>query len=107
MALLAKWTESSAWNFSNKLYLLQAEHHRNKEENAKALDKYEAAINAARKHGFSHEEGLANEYAASFHLHQDSKEDALLHLTEAKSCYHRWGAVALVARLDDKIKGLL
>lgn len=103
--LMRKWAASSDWNFSNKSLLFEAEYYFDKDE-AKAQEKYRAAIEAARNHRFVHDEGLANEKAASFHLHHGRKEEALLHFAQAKACYERWGARALVRIIDCEIHRL-
>lgn len=100
---MKKWAGSSDWNFSNKLYLMEAEYYFFKGDEAKASEKYEAAIKSARDHRFIHEEGLANALAASFHIYHKRDEEALLHFSEAKNCYERWGALALVTRMEDEI----
>jgi len=94
------WATHSTWNWENKLLLLEAEWHFSKGEMEKAEVKYNLAIESARRHRFIHEEGLANDLAASFHLYHYMEKEALGHLTQVKKCYEKWGAFALVERLD-------
>lgn len=65
-----------------------------------AEEKYQAAIESARRHRFVHEEGLANELFADFLTSCGKTDQAKLFLTRARACYETWGAVAVVARLD-------
>jgi hypothetical protein len=48
----------SSWNFTHKLFLLEAEHHVLKGNDALAVEKYDLSITTARRHQFLHEEGL-------------------------------------------------
>ena len=94
------WAEHSTWNWENKLLLLQAEWHFAEGESEKAIEKYKAAIDSARRHRFVHEEGLANELFSTFNDRNGDIDAAKIHLSEARSCYVKWGATALVERLD-------
>ena len=93
---MKQWSRTSDWNFSNKLYLLEAEYYFLKDNEAMALEKYEASILAARYHLFIHEEGLAFEKVANYHLHRGNNTEALYNFAQAKRCYERWGAQTLV-----------
>lgn len=64
-----------------------------------ALEKYEASIEAARDHRFVHEEGLAYEKAATYHLNKGRNKEALDYFAQAEKCYERWGAHTLVNRI--------
>ena len=97
---MKQWSSSSDWNFSNKLYLLEAEYCFLKGDDTLALEKYNASIKAAHGHRFVHEEGLAFDKLASFHLTNGRRNDALSNLAQAKKCYKIWGALHLVAQLD-------
>lgn len=100
---MKKWATSSEWNFSNKVFLLEAESMLLRGNFEVAKSKYEASIKAAHTHRFIHEEGLAFERAGNFYLGRGKKTDAILLLSKAKACYERWGAMALVHRLDSRI----
>jgi len=104
---LRKWVKSSDWNFSNKLYLLEAEFYFLREDDERALVCYHASIKAASEHRFVHEEGLAEEKAATYFLHKSRHDNALSHFMNAKKCYEVWGASALVQRVDKAIAILL
>eukprot|EP00985_Skeletonema_marinoi_P035178 scaffold45871_cov241-Skeletonema_marinoi.AAC.1 len=62
------WTAESVWNFENKLFLLQAERHYAFGEMDRAAEKYKLAQESSKKHRFVHEEALACELAAAFHV---------------------------------------
>ena len=102
--LLRQWASSSTWNYLNKLCLLEAEFYFYKGDEENALEKYDASIEAASSHRFIHEEGLANQKAAGFHLYYGRKKEALFHFTRAKQCYEQWGALALVRNIDKEIR---
>lgn len=104
---LRKWVPSSEWNFSNKLYLLEAEYYFLKEDNERAMVCYHTSIKAARDHRFVHEEGLAEEKLATYCLHNSLHDDAMGHFLSAKKCYEVWGAYALVERVEKAIAILL
>jgi len=69
----------------------------------KALACYHASIKAAREHRFVHEEGLAEEKAATYSLHKNRHDDAMAHLISAKRCYDVWGAHAVSRRMEKAI----
>jgi len=102
-----EWVKSSDWNFSNKLYLLQAEFYFLKEDNERALECYHASIKAAREHRFVHDEGLAEEKAGMYYLHKGRHSDAMSHFMNAKKCYEVWGAHAVAHRVNKAIAVLL
>ena len=100
--LMKKWTNSSTWNFSNKLYLLQAEYFFLKNDE-RAYACYKASIKKAREHKFNHEEGLAHEKLATYLLHKNQHDEALQYFQNAKKCYATWGANVLVQRVEKAI----
>jgi len=104
---LRKWVKSSEWNFSNKLYLLEAEFYFLREDDERARASYHASIKAAKEHRFVHEEGLAEEKAATYFLHKSRHDDAMKHYMNAKKCYEAWGANVLVHRIDKAMAILL
>jgi len=104
---MRKWTAScSGWNFSNKLYLLEAEKYFVEDEKERAVACFNASIKAAREHRFVHEEGLAEEKYATYLLSKSKYEEAMRAFMNAKRCYERWGAHILVMRME-KAVGLL
>ena len=96
-----KWVENSDWNFRNKLNLLMAERCFLQDNQQNAFEQYDSAIRAARDHKFVHEEGLANAAAAKCCLHYGKKKKAMIYYAQAKDCYGRWGANALVSRIEE------
>lgn len=98
-----KWAKHSDWNFSNKLYLLEAENYFLFQDDDRAITCYRASIKAARAHRFVHEEGLAEEKLATFFLRKNGHSDALKHFINAKVCYEVWGAHTLVQRVEKAI----
>ena len=99
--------KSSEWNFSNKLYLLEAEFYFLREDDERAMVCFQASIKAAREHRFVHEEGLAEEKTATYLLHKSRHDEAMGHFVNAKRCYAVWGAYTLVQRVDKVIAILL
>jgi len=94
------WKSHSTWNWENKFFLLEAECHFSKGETEKARLNYRLAIESARKHKFVHEEGLANELCSTFHATIGNADKAKSHISEARACYQKWGAYALIDQLD-------
>ena len=106
MNLMEIWAKNSDWNFTNKLYLLQAEYFFLHGDEVSALQKYNASIKAAQDHRFIHEEGLAHERVASFHHHYGRRAEALACFKAARNCYENWGAQAVVHRVESTIAKL-
>lgn len=104
---LRKWVKSSDWNFSNKLYLLEAEFYFLREDDERALVCYHASIKASKEHRFIHEQGLAEEKLGTYFLNQSRHDDAIIHFENAKKCYEVWGAHAVAQRVDKAIAMLL
>ena len=104
--LMKVWVKASDWNFSNKLFLLQAESFFLRGEERSALKKYNDSIKAAQDHRFIHEEGIAHERLASFHYHYGRRVEALASFNAAKECYENWGAQAVVHRVEKTIAKL-
>ncbi len=106
MKIMAKWAEGSAWNYSNKLFLLEAEYWFLLGDEILASAKYDESISAAKEHRFKNDEGLAAHRAAMFHLQHGRKREALSYLNHSRACYESWGALRLVHRLDSIIANL-
>jgi len=94
------YASHSKWNWENKLLLLEAENHYSKGELDEAEQKYSAAIKSAHEHRFIHEEGLAQELFSAFHVTHGNLDKAKHHILQARACYEKWGAFALVDMLD-------
>eukprot|EP00985_Skeletonema_marinoi_P030480 scaffold32239_cov116-Skeletonema_marinoi.AAC.1 len=86
------WATESVWNFENKLFLLQAERHYAFGEMDRAAEKYKLAQKSSKKHRFIHEEALACELAASFHVKAGNVKFVAELIDRAVNCYQTWGA---------------
>ena len=107
LLMFTKWASRCVWNFTNKLYLLQAERSFLIGDDTAAIEKYHSSIQAARQHRFIHDEGIAHERLAWFHMAKRKNGDALQSFTEAKACYAKWGAIAVVGRVEGIIQQIL
>eukprot|EP00804_Cyclotella_cryptica_P023452 CCRYP_012112-RA/>CCRYP_012112-RA protein AED:0.05 eAED:0.05 QI:1315/1/1/1/0.75/0.55/9/220/927 len=101
------WGGHSKWNFENKFQLLSAELHLVQGHHDAAEEKYKSSITSARNHRFLHEEGLAMELLGLFYHQVGKIEDSKKMLKNARACYERWGATAIVIRLDSYLIDLL
>lgn len=101
------WSKHAPMNFSNKFYLIEAEKNRILNQNQKAIDCYEKAIDLAQKNEFLSEEALAYELAAKFYLSQHKERLARNYLQESLYCYNKWGALAKVKHLEQTYPQLL
>lgn len=72
-----------------------------------AFERYDAAIEAAREHGQTHVQALANELCAELYLARSRPKLARAYLTEAQYLYRRWGAGARAAQLGELHRELL
>jgi tetratricopeptide (TPR) repeat protein len=97
------WKGYSSWNFENKHLLLSAELLCVKGNYGAAEEHYKASILSAQLHRFVHEEGLAWERLGMTYEEIGRAESAREMLATARNCYERWGASAVVARLDSKL----
>ena len=97
------WRSHNTWNFENKHLLLSAELYQVKGNHATSEEYYEASIVSAQRHKFVHEEGLAMESLGEFYKKVGRNEDSIKMLMSARSCYVKWGAVAVIERLDSQI----
>jgi len=103
---LHKWAKSNEWNFSHKLYLLEAERHVLQCSDEQAVQMYTLAITTARNHRHIHEEGLALERAGCYHGRRGRPDSALRCFLAAKECYDRWGARSGTERMSAKCRQL-
>jgi PAS domain S-box-containing protein len=94
------WAKNCRENFSSKHALVAAEiaEIRGDTQSAEAL--FEQAIESAKKNGFIHWEGMANEAAARFYAARGVNTVALALLRNAHRCYVHWGASGKVRLLD-------
>jgi predicted ATPase len=87
-------------NFTNKFSLLDAEILALKGKPAKAMSLFEKSISAAKHEGFIHEEGLALERLALYHMHLGNAHTAGSAFEKARDAYSCWGAGTLVQRMN-------
>ncbi len=88
-------------NFQHMVLLIDAEFARVSGD-ARAIERFDAAIEVARANGYLHHAALAQERAASFCFQHGTEGLARHYLRE---CYHsneRWGALAVSRSLQDK-----
>jgi PAS domain S-box-containing protein len=102
---LREWADTYPPTFADKHSLVSAEIARI-EGRLDAMRLYEEAIQAARKHGFVQNEGIAHELAAGFCSARGWTTAAHAHLDEARNCFARWGAHAKVRQLDARMPRL-
>mmetsp|Transcript_21256 Transcript_21256/g.27259 ORF Transcript_21256/g.27259 Transcript_21256/m.27259 type:complete len:136 (-) Transcript_21256:219-626(-) len=96
--------KESSWNYQNKIHLLQAQFFSANGERDNAKASFEAAITAARKSKFPHEEGLACEYSALHCIKNGENKDGLELLEKAKDCYKKWGSQVKVDAITKRIE---
>src|SRR6185295_11423035 len=89
---ITHWSRSGPENFDNRAALLGAELARLEGREPDAMRLYEGAIRSARRYGFIHNEGLANELAARFWATLGFETISHAYLRNARHNYLRWGA---------------
>ena len=97
---LRNWGEHGPDN-RHKYWLVAAEHARITGAELQALDYYEKAIESAAECEYLHNQAIANERAAEFHLARGREKAARGYLIEAHYLYTRWGATAKARRLEE------
>ncbi|HLK55126.1 MAG TPA: AAA family ATPase [Chthonomonadaceae bacterium] len=100
------WQKHGPMTFSCRYALLSAEIARIQDQEMEAMRRYEAAVQAAREHGFVHIESIANERAGRFYQARGFETVALAYLREAHSGYARWGAEDKVRYLEHEFPTL-
>jgi PAS domain S-box-containing protein len=100
------WARHCPENYQNRYALVCAELARLEGRDLDAIRLYEQAVRSARENGFLHQEGMANELAARFHLSRDLETSADAYLRNARRCFALWGADGKVAQLDERYPGL-
>jgi signal transduction histidine kinase len=103
---LREWGENCSITFLDKHTLVSGELARIEGRNLDAERLYEEAIRLAREHGFTQNEGIANEVAGRFYLGRGLETVGHACLHNARSCYLRWGADGKVRQLDQLYSGL-
>mmetsp|Transcript_29918 Transcript_29918/g.63460 ORF Transcript_29918/g.63460 Transcript_29918/m.63460 type:complete len:393 (-) Transcript_29918:234-1412(-) len=92
ISALRSAAELSPWNFSNKVYLLDAELHSFERRYEEAKSSYAAAITSSCTSGYVHEHGLACELAGRHYKKIGEAQTALDFFQRSKQCYIRWGS---------------
>jgi PAS domain S-box-containing protein len=98
---LEVWAEHCPDNFEDRAALVGAEVARIEGRDLDAMRLYEQAGQSARRNGFVHNEGIANELAARFYAARGFEQIAQLYLRNAFDCYRRWGADGKVRQLEE------
>ena len=99
---MKKWADFAQMNYLHKYKILMGEFMRISGEHDKAMELYDEAIKLAKEQNYIHEEGLANELAAKLSLIRSKIDTAKAYMQEARHCYLRWGAIALVRFLEER-----
>ncbi|ATB38517.1 hypothetical protein CYFUS_003952 [Cystobacter fuscus] len=99
---MKQWAESCPANFAHMHALVAAEQAQLSGKDAEAVGLYEQAIALANKHGFPHQEALANELAARFFQKRGQEQRARELLDAAYYGYRLWGAEHKVKDLAAK-----
>jgi diguanylate cyclase (GGDEF)-like protein len=102
LARMTRWADNCEENFRHLQYLMEAELERLDGACDTPLACYDAAIDAARKSGFLHDEATACERAAGHLLALDRRRAAEGYLRGAHHLYERWGAKRKVTLMEQK-----
>jgi diguanylate cyclase (GGDEF)-like protein len=102
LARFQTWAEGCAANFQHKALLIEAELARVRHDDAKAMDLYAQAIDAAAGAGFTVCEALANELYARFWLDRKQKQLSSNFIRDAWYHYRRWGAEVKCRQLESR-----
>jgi len=97
---LKQWAESCPENFFSKYSLVAGEIARLDGRDDEAMHHYENAIKSARENGFTQNEALAFEFAARYYRNRGFETFANTYLSQAHSCYLRWGAFGKTRQLE-------
>jgi len=98
---------NSEWNFMNKLRLLEAEQLTLTRDHWRAINKYDASIESAKKAGFIHEQGLACEKAGFYFKNLDrNNKKAREYFKQACECFKEWGSSVKVDSIQKEIDSL-
>ncbi|WP_210246758.1 trifunctional serine/threonine-protein kinase/ATP-binding protein/sensor histidine kinase [Bradyrhizobium sp. UNPA324] len=98
---LQMWTEANPETFEDRATLVGAEIARLEGRVQNAQEMYDKAIHEAHKHGFVHNQAIANEIAGCFYAERGYEKIAATYLQAARACYLRWGADGKVHQLEE------
>lgn len=104
---LGRWAAHCPQSFQNRFALVSAEVARIEGRDLDAEKHYDEAVVSAREHGFVQNEGLSAECASRFYRRRGLSRIARAYLLDARSAYLRWGATAVVDRLDREVPDLV
>ena len=99
---MTRWADNCEENFRQLQYLMEAELERLSGYHEIALERYDAAIDAARESGFLRDEATACERAARHLLALGQRKSAEGYLRGAHRVYDRWGAQRKVTLLEQE-----
>jgi len=99
--------ELSPWNFSNKVFLLEAEMYSFERKGPDARSSYAAAITSSRSSRYVHEQGLACELAGLHYKKRGEEQTALDFFQQAKECYVRWGSQMKVESVNQQMERIV
>ncbi|MET0026434.1 MAG: diguanylate cyclase [Candidatus Thiodiazotropha sp.] len=102
LARMTRWAENCEANFRHLQYLMEAELQRLDGAREIALERYDAAIDAARNSGFLRDEATACERAAGHLLTLGRQRAAEGYLRGAHHLYDRWGARRKVILMEQE-----
>lgn len=100
LARMTRWADNCEDNFRHLQWLMSAELARIDDEPERALELYDAAIDAARVSGFLRDEATSLERAARHLLSQGKQRSAEGYLRGAYNLYNRWGAKRKCEQLE-------
>ncbi|MET0070198.1 MAG: diguanylate cyclase [Candidatus Thiodiazotropha sp.] len=102
LARMGRWADNCEANFRHLQYLMATELDRLDGTHERVLKGYDAAIDAARKSGFLHDEAMACERAAGYLLARGHRQAAEGYLRGAHHIYNRWGARRKVRLMEQE-----
>ena len=103
---LKAWARQAPENYRSKFHLVEAERSSTLDDDEKAIEHYQQAIETAREQQFIQDEALANELIAGHWQRRGRPAFAAPFLRRARSCYTRWGCYAKVADMERKLETL-
>jgi len=99
---LQRWGKINPANYQHLADLAQAEFFRLSGMNNKAMDLYDASIDAARVERFLWVEALGNELASDFYFAQGKEKIGKAYLQDAAHRYQLWGAERKLIELEQR-----
>ena len=102
LARMTRWADNCEENFRHLQYLMEAELEQLDGARETALTYYDAAIDAAQKSGFLHDEATTCERAAGHLLTLGRKRAAEGYLRSAHHLYDCWGAQRKVTLMEQE-----